>query len=139
MATTVTVKVYFEAAHRLHNPACSEEWNRQVFGKCNNRHGHGHNYVIEASVRGDVDPASGYLIDMKDLKGVLQRTVIDDVDHRHLNLEVPWLAGINPTAENLARVFFERVAPELPEGVELVALTVHETERNSATFSNSQS
>jgi 6-pyruvoyltetrahydropterin/6-carboxytetrahydropterin synthase len=135
MATTVTVKVYFEAAHRLHNTQRSDEWNQQVFGKCNNLYGHGHNYVLEASVRGEVDPDSGYLIDMKDLKDVLNRTVVDDVDHKHMNHEVPWLEGINPTAENLARIFFERVEPELPDGIELASLTVHETERNSATYS----
>jgi 6-pyruvoyltetrahydropterin/6-carboxytetrahydropterin synthase len=135
MTTTVTVKVYFEAAHRLHNPRHPDDWNQRVFGKCNNLHGHGHNYVIELSVRGDVDPESGYLIDMKDLKAIVNQRVVDDVDHRHLNLEVPWLEGINPTAENLARVFFERVAPELPTGVDLASLTVHETERNSATYS----
>ena len=135
--TTVTVKVYFEAAHRLHNPRKSDEWNRRVFGKCNNPHGHGHNYVIEAAVTGEVDPDSGYLIDMKDLKAVLNQAVVDDVDHRHLNLEVEWLEGINPTAENLSRVFFERVAPKLPKGVELTAVTVHETDRNSATYSSS--
>ncbi|MGD9252914.1 MAG: 6-carboxytetrahydropterin synthase [Holophagae bacterium] len=135
MATTVSVKVYFEAAHRLHNTERSDEWNQQVFGKCNNLYGHGHNYVLEASVRGEVDPDSGYLIDMKDLKDVLNRTVVDDVDHKHMNHEVPWLEGINPTAENLARIFFERVEPELPDGIELAELTVHETERNSASYS----
>ncbi len=134
MSTSVTVRVYFEAAHRLHNPRQAEEWNRTVFGKCNNPHGHGHNYVLEVAVDGAVDPDSGYLIDMKELKGVLNRVVVDDVDHRHLNLEVPWLVGVNPTAENLARVFFERIAPELPAGVNLSSVTVHETERNSATF-----
>jgi len=137
MPTTVTVKVYFEAAHRLHNPQRSDEWNREIFGKCNNPHGHGHNYVIEASVRGEVEPSSGYLIDMKDLKSVLNRQVVDDVDHRHLNIEVAWLEGVNPTAENLAKAFFERVAPALPDGIELTALTVHETDRNSATYTNS--
>jgi 6-pyruvoyltetrahydropterin/6-carboxytetrahydropterin synthase len=137
MTTTVTVKVYFEAAHRLHNSDQSDDWNREVFGKCNNPHGHGHNYVIEAVVSGEPEPTSGYLIDMKDLKAVLSRTVVDHVDHRHLNIEVEWLSGLIPTAENLARVFFERVEAELPDGVELVALTVHETERNSATFSRS--
>jgi 6-pyruvoyltetrahydropterin/6-carboxytetrahydropterin synthase len=137
MPTTVTVKVYFEAAHRLHNPQRSEAWNREVFGKCNNPHGHGHNYVIEASVAGVVNPDSGYLIDMKDLKTILNRCVVDDVDHRHLNLEVPWLDGVIPSAENLAKVFFERVAPALPEGIELTALTVHETDRNSATYTSS--
>ncbi len=138
MTTTVKVKVFFEAAHRLHNPAQSDEWNRRVFGKCNNPHGHGHNYVIEAAVTGEVDPETGYLIDMKDLKAVLNRAVVADVDHRHLNIEVDWLSDIIPTAENLARKFFERVAPELPEGVELASITIHETDRNSATFSNSQ-
>jgi 6-pyruvoyltetrahydropterin/6-carboxytetrahydropterin synthase len=135
MTTTVKVKVFFEAAHRLHNPAQSDEWNRRVFGKCNNPHGHGHNYVIEAAVTGEVDRETGYLIDMKDLKAVLNRAVVADVDHRHLNIEVDWLSDIIPTAENLARKFFERVAPELPEGVELVSITIHETDRNSATFS----
>ncbi len=134
MAISVTVKVYFEAAHRLHNPDQSDEWNRRVFGKCNNPHGHGHNYVIEATVSGEVDPDSGYLIDMKDLKKVIDRTVLDHVDHRHLNIEVEWLANVIPSAENLARVFFKRVAPELPDGVELKSITVHETERNSATY-----
>ena len=133
--TSVTVKVYFEAAHRLHNPRQSDEWNRRVFGKCNNPHGHGHNYVIETVVAGEVNPESGYLIDMKDLKTVLNRTVVDHVDHRHLNLEVGWLEGINPTAENLARIFFGRVASELPDGIELRSITVHETDRNSATYS----
>ena len=135
MATSVTVKVYFEAAHRLHNSDKSDEWNRDVFGKCNNPHGHGHNYVIEATVGGEVDPDSGYLIDMKDLKKVIDRTVLDHVDHRHLNIEVEWLANVIPSAENLACVFFHRVAPELPDGVKLESITVHETERNSATYS----
>ena len=134
MTTTVTVKLYFEAAHRLHNPAQSDDWNRRVFGKCNNPHGHGHNYVLEVSVDGDVDPATGYLIDMKVLKDIIRRTVVDEVDHRHLSIEVPWLAGDNTTAENLARAFFERIAPALPAGVRLAAVTVHETERNSASF-----
>ncbi len=133
MPTTVKVKVYFEAAHRLHNPQQPDEWNRRVFGKCNNPHGHGHNYVLEVAVRGRVNADTGFLIDMKELKDILKRVIVSEVDHRHLNLEVAWLEGINPTAENLARVFFERLEPTLPEGVELDAVTVHETERNSAT------
>ena len=134
MATTVTVKLYFEAAHRLHNPAQPEDWNCRVFGKCNNPHGHGHNYVLEVSVDGEVDPATGYLIDMKVLKDVVRGTVVDEVDHRNLSIEVPWLTGVNTTAENLARVFFERIAPALPRGVRLAAVTVQETERNSASY-----
>jgi 6-pyruvoyltetrahydropterin/6-carboxytetrahydropterin synthase len=133
--TSVTVKVDFEAAHRLHNPDRSDDWNREVFGKCNNLHGHGHNYILEVTVEGDVDPDSGYLIDMKDLKQVLREAVVDDVDHRHMNFEVPWLSGVIPTAENLARVFFERVDGRLGDGVRLKAVTVHETPRNAATCS----
>ena len=134
MPASITVKVYFEAAHRLHNPSRSEEWNRSTYGKCNNLHGHGHNYTLEVTVEGDTDPDTGYLIDMKDLKDVLRRAVVSEVDHRHLNHEVPWLDGVNPTAENLARVFYERVAPHLPPAVRLRAVTVHETERNSASW-----
>jgi 6-pyruvoyltetrahydropterin/6-carboxytetrahydropterin synthase len=134
MPTSVTVKVYFEAAHRLHNPARDDDWNRRVYGKCNNLHGHGHNYMLEVTVDGDVDPETGYLIDMKVLKDAIREQVVQDVDHRHLNLEVPWLDGIIPTSENLARVFFGRIADGLPAGVRLASVTVHETERNSASY-----
>jgi 6-pyruvoyltetrahydropterin/6-carboxytetrahydropterin synthase len=131
----VTVKVYFEAAHRLHNPEQSDEWNQRAFGKCNNPHGHGHNYVLVVSVEGEVDPLTGYLIDMKQLKEIIRRVIVDQVDHRFLNIEVPWLQKIIPTSENLARVFFRRLAPELPGGVRLASVTIQETERNSATYS----
>lgn len=134
MATTVTVKVYFEAAHRLHNPARDDAWNQRVYGKCNNPNGHGHNYALDVTVGGEVDPETGYLVDMKDLKEVVRERVVAEVDHRHLNLDVPWLTGVIPTAENLARVFFERLSPALPEGIRLLAMTVHETDRNRATF-----
>lgn len=134
MATSVTVKVYFESAHRLHNPARSDEWNRATYGKCNNPYGHGHNYVLEATVQGAVDPQTGYLVDMKDLKDVLRERVVAEVDHRHMNHEVPWLEGIIPTSENLVRAFFDRVAPHLPDGIQLVRMTLHETERSAATY-----
>ena len=137
MATTVTVKVYFESAHRLHNPDMPDEWNREVYGKCNNPHGHGHNYVLEVSVEGEPNAEIGYLMDMKDLKEIIRQVVVDDVDHRHLNIEVPWLAGIIPTSENLARVFFDRIEPEIPQDIRLAAVTLHETDMNSATYRRS--
>ena len=137
MPTTVTVKVYFEAAHRLHNPSEPDDWNRSVYGKCNNRHGHGHNYVLEVAVDGEPDARTGYLIDMTVLKDIIRDRVVDDVDHRHLNLEVDWLSDVIPTSENLARVFFDRIESELPDGVRLAAVTIHETERNSATYRRS--
>ncbi len=134
MPTSVTVKVYFEAAHRLHNPAQSDQWNRETYGKCNNPHGHGHNYVLEVTVLGPVDPTIGYLIDMKILKDILRERIIDEVDHRFLNIEVPWLEGVIPSAENLAEAFFDRVADRLPDDLVLLKVTVHETDRNSATY-----
>lgn len=134
MATSLTVTVHFEAAHRLHNPGKPEEWNRQRYGKCNNLYGHGHNYVLEVTVGGRVNPETGYLIDMKELKTLIARTVVDEVDHRHLNHEVPWLTGVIPTAENLAEVFFHRIEPALPEGVVLESVTLRETDRNAATY-----
>ena len=134
MPTSLTVTVHFEAAHRLHNPGKPEDWNRQRYGKCNNLYGHGHNYVLEVTVGGRVDPETGYLIDMKELKTIIARTVVDEVDHRHLNHEVPWLAGIIPTAENLAEVFFHRIEHGLPQGVVLESVTVRETDRNAATY-----
>lgn len=137
MATSVTVKVYFEAAHRLHNPERDEAWNRRVYGKCNNPHGHGHNYVLEVTVSGEVDDETGYLVDMKILKDVIRERVVADVDHRHLNLEVEWLEGMIPTSENLVRAFFERIEPHLPDNVVLDAVTLHETERSAATFRRS--
>ena len=134
MPTSVTVKVYFEAAHRLHNPAQTDQWNREIYGKCNNPYGHGHNYSLEVTVEGSVDPTIGYLIDMKILKDILRERIIDEVDHRFLNIEVPWLKGVIPSAENLAKVFFERMVDRLPSGIRLSQVTVHETERNSATY-----
>ena len=134
MPTSVTVRLFFEAAHRLHNPDHSDDWNRRIYDKCNNPRGHGHNYAVEVSVEGDVEPESGYLIDMKILKGLISEAVIDHVDHSHLNHDVQWLDGVIPTAENLARAFFDRIARCLPDGIRLVTVTVHETERNSATY-----
>ncbi len=134
MPVSLTVRVYFEAAHRLHNPERDEAWNRETYGKCANPYGHGHNYTLEVTVEGPVDPETGYVVDMKRLKAILAETVVSEVDHRHLNHEVPWLSGINPTAENLAVAFARRIAPALPDGVRLTAVSVHETERNRATW-----
>jgi len=134
MPVNLTVKLYFEAAHRLHNPRQDEAWNTETYGKCNNVYGHGHNYVLEVTVGGELDPETGYVTDMKTLKDTIRERVVRDVDHRHLNHEVPWLQDVNPTAENLAVAFADRLAPALPDDLELVAVSVHETERNSATY-----
>ena len=119
----------FNAAHQLYDPALSETENRSLFGKCVNLHGH--NYVLEVVVAGQVDHSSGYVLDLKVLSDVICRQVIDDVDHRNLNTDVPWLKGCIPTAENLALAFWERLRPELPAGL-LRSVRVWETEKNWA-------
>ena len=104
----------FNAAHELRDPGLSDEENQRVFGKCANLHGH--NYVLEVVVAGEIDAATGYVLDLKHLAEVMSRRVIADVDHRNLNSDVPWLEGIIPTAENLAVAFWERMRSELPAG-----------------------
>jgi len=119
----------FNAAHQLYDPGLSDDENRRLFGKCVNLHGH--NYVLEVVVAGEVDDASGYVLDLKLLSDVMNRQVIQDVDHRNLNTDVPWLSGRIPTAENLALAFWERLQPELPEGL-LRSVRVQETDKNWA-------
>jgi 6-pyruvoyltetrahydropterin/6-carboxytetrahydropterin synthase len=119
----------FNAAHRLFDPRLSDEENRELFGKCANLHGH--NYVLEVVVAGQVDQATGYVFDLKELSDVICRRVVQDVDHRNLNTDVPWLEGRIPTAENLAAAFWERIGSELPEGL-LRSVRVWETDKNWA-------
>ena len=119
----------FNAAHELRDPGLSDEENQRVFGKCANLHGH--NYVLEVVVAGEIDAATGYVLDLKHLAEVMSRRVIVDVDHRNLNRDVPWLEGIIPTAENLAVAFWERMRSELPAG-SLRTVRVWETDKNWA-------
>jgi 6-pyruvoyltetrahydropterin/6-carboxytetrahydropterin synthase len=133
MTSPVIVRVgrreSFNAAHQLYDPVLSEAENRRLFGKCANLHGH--NYVLEVVVAGQVDQSSGYVLDLKVLSDVICRQVIQDVDHRNLNTDVPWLKGCIPTAENLALAFWERLQPEFPGGL-LQSLRLWETEKNWA-------
>jgi 6-pyruvoyltetrahydropterin/6-carboxytetrahydropterin synthase len=119
----------FNAAHELRNPELSEDENRRLYGKCANLHGH--NYVLEVVVAGAIDPTTGYVFDLKQLSDVISSRIIEDVDHRNLNADVPWLAGLVPTAENLAVAFWERLHTELPEG-SLRTVRIWETEKNWA-------
>jgi 6-pyruvoyltetrahydropterin/6-carboxytetrahydropterin synthase len=119
----------FNAAHQLRNPALSEEENRRLFGKCVNLHGH--NYVLEVTVAGEINPATGYVMDLKQLSEVISERIIREVDHRNLNTDVPWLAGRIPTAESLASAFWDRLQPELG-GDLLHSVRVWETDKNWA-------
>jgi 6-pyruvoyltetrahydropterin/6-carboxytetrahydropterin synthase len=129
----VTRRVHFSAGHRLHNPNLSDDENRDTYGLCNNPTGHGHNYDLEVTVEGEVDPVTGYVMDLKRLKGLLERQVLSDIDHANLNLDVDWLAGVVPTTENLAVAIWRRLEAGLP-GVRLVAVRLWETERNSVEY-----
>jgi 6-pyruvoyltetrahydropterin/6-carboxytetrahydropterin synthase len=129
MTVLVGRRETFNAAHQLYDPDLSDEENRRLFGKCTNLHGH--NYVLEVVVAGEVDQASGYVLDLKLLSDIMNGQVIQDVDHRNLNTDVPWLKGRIPTAENLAVTFWERLRPELPEGM-LRSVRVWETDKNWA-------
>lgn len=129
-----TRRVHFSAAHRLHRPDWSDARNAEVFGECSNPLWHGHNYELDVTVEGAVDPATGFVMDLKWLRDVLDERIIRDVDHRNLNLQVPWMHDVNPTAENLVVAIWERVAPALPPGVRLVRIVLHETPRNAVEY-----
>ena len=129
----VTARLTFSAAHRLHNPNRDAEWNQRTYDKCDNPRGHGHNYALEVSVRGKIDPETGMVIDLKKLKRIVRERVTDRVDHTNLNEDVDFLRDVIPTAENLARSFWQQLAPAIDEGA-LYEVVLHETERNSVRY-----
>lgn len=125
----VTRKAQFCASHRLHNPAWSEERNREVFGKCNNPNGHGHNYDIEVTVGGEPPAETGMVIDLKKLADIIEAEIVERVDHKHMNMDVDFMRGINPTAENMAKEFWKILDRAIPEG-KLVSVKLYESSNN---------
>ena len=105
----ITRRVHFSAGHRLHNPSFDDERNRATYGLCNNPNGHGHNYDLEVTVSGEVDPETGFVMDLKHLKALLGEQVLTDLDHANLNVDVEWLQGVIPTTENLAVAIWRRL------------------------------
>lgn len=126
---TVTRRLRFNAAHRVHNPALSDEENATIFGKCNNPNWHGHNYILDVSVEGDIDERTGYVFDLAALRSLVEREVVDKVDHRNFNLDVDFMKSVIPTSENLVvgfwKLLVDRVAP-----ARLSRLVLWETENN---------
>lgn len=133
----VTRRVHFSAGHRLHNPSFDEERNRETYGLCNRPNGHGHNYDLEVTVEGEIDPKTGFVMDLKRLKALLGRSVLADLDHANLNLDVPWLDGIIPTTENLAVAIWGQLDGHLGP-VRLVSIRLWETERNMVEYRGEQ-
>ena len=132
---TITRLARFSAAHRLHNAAFSDDENRRIFGKCNSPNYHGHNYSLEVTIAGMADPKTGYVMDFGDLDKIVDRECIDDLDHKNLDLDVPWLTGVGSTAENLVVAIWRRLEPALKERkVRLAHLRLRETENNYAEY-----
>jgi 6-pyruvoyltetrahydropterin/6-carboxytetrahydropterin synthase len=129
MRISVFRKEHFNAAHRLHNPQWSDEKNKVVFGKCNNPKYHGHNYELIVELVGEIDPETGYLMDLKQLSDLIQMLVLERFDHKNLNEDVPDFKNLNPTAENIAVVIWHLLRPELKPELDLT-ITLYETERN---------
>ena len=129
MRVSVFRKAHFNAAHRLHNPAWSAEKNKEVFGLCNNANYHGHNYELEVKVSGEVDPETGYLIDLKLLKDLVHEEVELRYDHKNLNLDVEDFQHLNPTAEHICYVIWQRLRQRLDSRFEL-GVRLYETPRN---------
>lgn len=125
----ITKTVTFSASHRLFNPEFSDEENERIFDKCNNFYGHGHNYKLEVTVAGEPNPKTGYIIDLKILKKILQDEIISKVDHKHLNHDVDFLKGIIPTVENLTIVFWKILENKFPNG-KLHSIRLYETENS---------
>lgn len=130
----ITRTVHFNAAHRLHNPEKSDEWNRKTFGKCNNPNWHGHNYTLEVTVAGEPDPETGYVIDLGKLRDMIDERILVKCDHANLNLEVDFLKGIIPSTENLVVAFWRELESVLQGGAHLHSVRLRETEHNVAEY-----
>lgn len=130
---TATRRMHFNAAHRVYNPALSDEENRELFGQDANPHGHGHNYVLDVSVTGPVEERTGYVIDLVKLKRIVQREVIDQIDHRNLNMDVPFMRDAIPTTENIVVAMWRILEPAVTPG-RLSKLVLWETPNNRVEY-----
>ncbi|HLN93992.1 MAG TPA: 6-carboxytetrahydropterin synthase [Flavobacterium sp.] len=133
MKVTVSRRAHFNAAHRLYRPDWSDERNNAVFGKCNNPNFHGHNYELIVSVTGEIDPETGFVIDVKELADLIRTHVEDAFDHKNLNLDVADFQSLNPTAENIAVVIWNRLRPHIAADKEM-EVTLYETPRNFVSY-----
>ncbi|QFZ55021.1 6-carboxytetrahydropterin synthase [Oceanihabitans sp. IOP_32] len=134
MKVTISRRAHFNAAHRLYRKDWTDEKNFLVFGKCSNPNFHGHNYELIVSVTGEIDPETGYVIDVKILKDIIKNKIEDAFDHKNLNIEVPEFKDLNPTAENIVVVIYNKIKPELKAHLDLEVI-LYETPRNFVSYS----
>jgi 6-pyruvoyltetrahydropterin/6-carboxytetrahydropterin synthase len=125
----LTRKEHFNAAHKLYNPNWSEEKNIEVFGKCANANWHGHNYELIVTVKGEVNPETGFLIDAKKLGEIINKHICEELDHKNLNLDVPFMKNVLASTENLAIAIWNQLSPHIPNGVKLHCVKLYETQR----------
>ena len=133
MEITVSRKAHFNAAHRLHNKNWTDEKNQKIFGKCNYQNYHGHNYELIVSVTGEINPETGYVIDMGELKKIIKNEIEERLDHKNLNLDVPAFKNLNPSAENIAMVIYNWLKPHFSSAIDL-KIRLYETPRNYVDF-----
>jgi 6-pyruvoyltetrahydropterin/6-carboxytetrahydropterin synthase len=133
MKVTVSRKAHFNSAHRLYRKDWSDEKNTEVFGLCNNPNFHGHNYELIVSVTGAINPETGFVIDMKDLKTIIKSQVEDEFDHKNLNVEVEEFKELNPTAENIVVVIYNKIRQHIDSNLDL-EITLYETPRNFVSY-----
>ncbi len=129
----VTRRLHFSAAHRLHSDRLTADENARFYGLCNSPNFHGHNYELDVTVEGEIDPDTGYVLDLGELRDLVESAALTDLDHRNLNIDVPWLDGVIPSTENLVVRIWERIAERLPRG-RLAKLVLWETPRNYAEY-----
>lgn len=134
MKVTVNRKAHFNAAHRLYNPNWDDAKNKEVYGKCSNPHYHGHNYELIVSVRGEIDPETGFVMNLDVLRKIIEVEVEDYLDHKNLNIEVEEFKTLNPTAENIVIVIWNKIKAKLDQGLDL-KVTLYETPRNFVEYS----
>ncbi|MBE2219788.1 MAG: 6-carboxytetrahydropterin synthase [Ignavibacteria bacterium] len=131
----ITRKFHFSASHRVYNPALSDEENLKKYGKCSNPNGHGHNYVMKVTVAGEVDPEIGYVMDLTELKVLVEKYLVDKVDHKNLNLDVDFMKGVLPSTENIALKFWEQIEPVInTDSRKLYSIRIQETINNSVEY-----
>lgn len=133
MKVTVSRRAHFNAAHRLYRPDWDDAKNNEVFGKCNNPNYHGHNYEMIVSVKGPINPETGYVLDVKILKDLIRSEIEDAFDHKNLNLDVPEFKNLNPTAENIVVVIWNKLRKHISPSLEL-EVVLYETPRNFVTY-----
>ena len=131
----ITRKFHFSASHRVYNPGLSDEENLRIYGKCSNPNGHGHNYVLKVTVAGEVDEQLGYVMDLTDLKQLVEKEIIEKVDHKNLNVDVDFMKGVLPSTENIAVKFWEQIEPKISaKGKMLYSIILSETVNNSVEY-----